>query len=140
MSDTLPELDQLRFKLNFVKLNTADLDRLATFYRDCFGLEERQRLDLPLVAEVLLAMPGEQFTLVLLSYKDGRGYDHGTATGPIGFLTRDVDGAIERVQAHGGALLAAPAEVPGMRYAFVTDPDGHQIELMQFVRPAATGA
>lgn len=135
-NDSAPALDRLGFKLNFFKLQTADIERLATFFRDAFGLEERDRIDLPTVVEIMLAMPGEQFTLVLLSHKDGRAYDHGAAMGPLGFLTRDVDGAIERVQAHGGSLLHAPAELPGMRYAFVADPDGHQIELMQFVRPA----
>lgn len=135
-SDAVPELERLRFKLNFFKLNTADIERATSFYRETFGLEERTRVDLPTLSEVMLAMPGEQFTLVLLSYKDDRSYEVGTSTGPVGFLTRDVDGAVARVLAHGGTLLHATAELKGMRFAFVADPDGNAIELIQFVRDA----
>jgi predicted enzyme related to lactoylglutathione lyase len=132
-----PALEELRFKLNFFKLNVVDLEAVATFYKETFGLEERNRITLPTLEEIMLTLPGEAFTLVLLSYKDGRSYDLGTGYGPLGFLTRNVDGAIARVVAHGGSVVRGAAETPGMKYAFVADPEGHQIELMQFVRPAA---
>lgn len=132
-----PSAEALRFRLGFFKLNVRDLERLTAFYRDTFGMEERNRIALPDLEEVVLGMPGDQFTLVLLAYKDGRVHEMGTGYGPVGFLTRNVDGAIERVEAHGGALARGPFDLPGMRLAFVADPEGHEIELMQFVRPSA---
>jgi|GEM_PF-255517 len=141
MTDTatldVPALDELRFKLNFVKLNVADLEGVAAFYKQAFGFEERNRIDIPALEEVMMTLPGDAFTLVLLSYKDGRSYEMGTGYGPLGFLTRNLDGAIARVTAHGGTVVREPADTPGSRYAFVADPEGHQIELMQFIRPAA---
>lgn len=132
-----PSLEELRFRLGFFKLNVCDLDRLTAFYRDTFGMEERNRIALPDLEEIVLAMPSDQFTLVLLAYKDGRAHEMGTGYGPVGFLTRHVDGAIDRVVAHGGTLVRGPFDLPGMRLAFVADPEGHGIELMQFVRPPA---
>ena len=33
-------------------------------------------------------------------------------------------------------MSLAPLDLPGMRLAFVRDPDGHEIEMIQFKRPA----
>jgi predicted enzyme related to lactoylglutathione lyase len=132
-----PTLEDLRFKLNFFKLNVADIEKVATFYKDVFGFEEQRRIDVPALAEIMMTLPGETFTLVLLSYKDARSYELGTGYGPLGFLTRNVAGAVSRALAHGGSLVRDIAEMPGAKYAFVADPEGHQIELMQFLRPAA---
>ena len=132
-----PTLDDLRFKLNFFKLIVRDMAAMQDFYTKTFGFEERSRFALPALEEVMLALPGEQFTLVLYRHTDDREVDIGSGYGPVGFLTRNVDAAVAHALANGATLVAAPRDMPGMRIAFVKDPEGHEIEMIQFVRPAA---
>jgi lactoylglutathione lyase len=131
------DLSALKFRLNFFKLIVRDLDEMQKFYADTFGFEERSRIALPGLEEVMLALPGEQFTLVLYRHTDGRELDIGSGYGPVGFLTRDVDAAVAHALASGASLVAAPRDLGSMRLAFVKDPEGHEIEMIQFVRPAA---
>ncbi|MEO5938232.1 MAG: VOC family protein [Sphingomonas sp.] len=130
-------LSTLRFKLNFFKLIVRDLDAMQKFYADTFGFEERSRFTLPTLEEVMLALPGEQFTLVLYRHADGRDVEIGSGYGPVGFLTRDVDAAVAHALANGASVVAPPRDMGSMRLAFVKDPEGHEIEMIQFVRPAA---
>ena len=133
----IADLSALKFKLNFFKLIVRDLDTVQKFYADTFGFQQRSRIALPGLEEVMLALPGEQFTLVLYRHTDGREVDIGTGYGPVGFLTRDVDAAVAHALANGASLVAPPREIGSMRLAFVKDPEGHEIEMIQFVRPAA---
>ena len=137
MTDAAPALEGLRFKLNFFKLIVRDMGVMQDFYTKTFGFEERSRFTLPSLEEVMLALPGEQFTLVLYRHTDDREVDIGSGYGPVGFLTRDVDAAFAHALATGATLVAAPRDMPGMRLAFIKDPEGHEIEMIQFVRPAA---
>ena len=131
------DLSALKFKFNFFKLIVRDLDAVQKFYADTFGFEERSRFTLPTLEEVMLALPGEQFTLVLYRHADGREVEIGGGHGPVGFLTRDVDAAFARALANGASEVSGPREMGSMRLAFVKDPEGHEIEMIQFVRPAA---
>ncbi|MEO5493938.1 MAG: VOC family protein [Sphingomonas sp.] len=131
------DLSALKFRFNFFKLIVRDLDAMQKFYGDTFGFEERSRFTLPTLEEVMLALPGEQFTLVLYRHTDGRDVEIGSGYGPVGFLTRDVDSAVAHALANGASLVAPPRDMGSMRLAFVKDPEGHEIEMIQFVRPAA---
>jgi lactoylglutathione lyase len=131
------DLTALKFRLNFFKLIVRDLDAMQAFYTKTFGFEERSRIALPTLEEVMLALPGEQFTLVLYRHTDDRAVEIGSGHGPVGFLTRDVDAAYAHALANGASDMAAPRDLGSMRLAFVKDPEGHEIEMIQFVRPAA---
>jgi catechol 2,3-dioxygenase-like lactoylglutathione lyase family enzyme len=131
------DLSAFKFRLNFFKLVVRDAEAMTAFYRNTFGFDVRSRFELPGIIEVMLALPGEAFTLVLYQNTDGREVTIGTGHGPVGFLTSDVDGAYAHALAHGATDERAPFDLPGMRIAFVRDPEGHQIEMIQFVRPAA---
>ncbi len=122
------------FRLNFFKLVVRDAAAMTDFYRDTFGFEQRSRFELPGIIEVMLALPGEAFTLVLYQNTDGREVTIGSGHGPVGFLTGDVDGAYAHALASGAIDERAPFDLPGMRIAFVRDPEGHQIEMIQFMR------
>jgi len=130
-------LAAFKFRLNFFKLVVRDAEAMTAFYRDTFGFETRSRFELPGIIEVMLALPGEAFTLVLYQNTDGREVTIGTGHGPVGFLTGDVDGAYAHALAAGAKDERAPFDLPGMRIAFVRDPEGHQIEMIEFARPAA---
>ncbi|MBY0521585.1 MAG: VOC family protein [Sphingomonas sp.] len=125
----------LGFRLNFVKLIVSEMEAMIAFYTGAFGMVEAgPRVDLPEIEEALLTMPGDRFTLVLYRWKDGRGLELGTAHGPIGFLTKDIDGAYSRLLDHGARSMRKPFAMGPMKVAFVADPEGHEVELVQFVR------
>jgi catechol 2,3-dioxygenase-like lactoylglutathione lyase family enzyme len=113
--------------LTHLHLFVTDLDRSLRFYREVFGLEEMFR-DGPKM--VFLRPPNRADTITLNEMPDKAG-----ATGGIdhfGFrLTdkADLDEAIEDVERAGGRLIEIGEHAPGIRYAYVADPDGYTIEL-----------
>lgn len=131
------DLSAFKFRLNFFKLIVSDIDRATDFYQRTFGFTETNRITMPDLVEVMLVLPDQTFHLVLYQHTDSRTLDIGSGYGPVGMITRDVEGAYAHALAQGAADDRAPFDLPGMRIAFVVDPDGHQIELIQFVRPAA---
>lgn len=126
-------------KLGFFKLIVSDVEAMERFYVGSFGMERRAELQRATFREVMLATPGDGFTLVLLQRHDRPAVAIGTGHGPVGFFTGDLDGAIVRATGHGARLTTGPIEAPGMRVAFLTDPDGHEIELLQRTKPAQEG-
>ena len=69
-----------------------------------------------------------------LTYNYGVGaYDPGTGFGHVALGVPDVAAACERVRAHGGRVTREPGPVKGGSsvIAFVEDPDGYKIELIQ---------
>lgn len=128
--------DTPSFTFAFFKVNVADMDVAARFYTETFGFTVADTIDLPSVEERMLTMPGGKFTLVLLRWKDGRAITVGNGFGPIGFMTRDVDAAYARALAHGATSSRAPTDLGPMRLAFVLDPEGHEIEMIQYGRAA----
>ena len=124
----------------FSKLIVHDLEKMAAFYRDVYGLHALNRvrgqsiggeeIDEIMVSSDPKAAYG---SLVLLKYL-GRGPSpNGELI--LGFTTGDLPGLLERVRAAGGGVHAAIQEIPEMklRVAFATDPEGHLAELVQML-------
>lgn len=118
----------------FTKFVVADLPRAMTFYEQAFGFAERNRIALPGMEEVLIGLADDPFTLVLYHNTDGRTLTAGDTYGPLGLSTRDIDAAWDRAIAAGGTPVRPPEDLPGMRIAFLDDPEGHTIELIQYKR------
>jgi catechol 2,3-dioxygenase-like lactoylglutathione lyase family enzyme len=113
--------------LTHINLLVADIQRAKKFYERVFGLQE-MFWDGP--ALVFMRPPGTHDTITLQQSADaarGAGnIDH------FGFRLADrgqLDRAIEEVIAAGGTLVERGEHRPGVPYAYVTDPDGHMIEL-----------
>lgn len=131
------DLAALKFRLNFFKLIVRDIDAMVDFYKTTFGFTETNRITLPGLIEAMLVLPEQTFNLVLYKHTDGREIEIGSGHGPVGFVTRDADAAFARAVAKGATPVREPFSGPGMRIAFVNDPEGHEIEFIQIVRPAA---
>ena len=125
---------------SFTKLVVHDLDKLAGFYREVYGLHAVNRVrDVSIgneaIDEVMLSPdPSARWgSLVLLKYL-GRG---ASTAGELilGFTTGDLPGLLERVEKAGGGITAPIKHMPelGIRVAFATDPEGHLAELVELV-------
>jgi lactoylglutathione lyase len=114
---------------SFLKFNVSDLPAMQAFYEKAFGMKQQKRLDSPGFTEVILTSPSGA-DIALVYYKDGRKLTLGNANGPIGFYLKDVDGVYQRAIAAGAASKSAPRTGGGARVALVSDPEGHEIELL----------
>lgn len=124
----------------FTKLIVRDLEGLAAFYRDVYGLHAVRRVRGESIGdeeidEILLSPdPGAAWgSLVLLRYL-GRGPSP-NGESILGFTTGDLPALLERVRAAGGRVHAPIQEMPErkLRVAFATDPEGHLAELVQLL-------
>lgn len=127
-STTAPSM---RFGL--VKFVVRDVAAMTAFYERALGLTVVRTIDLPTIVEKVLSFPGEPtggFSLVLYYNKDDRPVAVGSGHGPLGLYVRDVDAAYAHAVACGAAGDRAPFDIGDMRIAFVSDPEGHQLEFL----------
>jgi predicted enzyme related to lactoylglutathione lyase len=128
-------------RFGFVKFVVKDLDAMRRFYERAFGLAVAQTIDLPDIVELVMRKPGDDAGFALILYwpkADGPKTDQewavGSAHGPLGLYVRDVDAAYAHAVAQGAAPHREPWDTPGMRVAFVLDPEGREIELISMRR------
>lgn len=115
--------------LTHIHLVVADMDRSIRFYCDVFGMQElfREGDDL-----VFLNTPGSRDTITLNAGGDPKTAGKSGGVEHFGFRLKegaDLDDAISEVEAAGGSLVRRGEHAPGVRFAYVADPDGYEIEL-----------
>jgi lactoylglutathione lyase len=134
-------------RLLHTMLRVGDLDRAVRFYCEGLGMtllrttqRPEQKYDLAFVGYGTNPEHAE----IELTYNHGVDrYEPGTAYGHIAIGVPDVAATCAalrgKLPALGGAITREPGPVKGGStvIAFVTDPDGYKIELIQ--RPAAAG-
>jgi lactoylglutathione lyase len=118
-------------------LRVGDLQRSVDFYSRAFGMKEIRRRDVP-AGKYTLAFVGfgeeEDNTLIELTYNYGvEKYELGGAFGHLAVGVPDVAAACEQAAAAGGTITrpAGPVQHGTTIIAFVKDPDGYSIELVQ---------
>lgn len=117
-------------------LRVADLDASLKFYTDILGMKLLRRMDFPegkfTLAFVGYAEEVETTVLELTHNWDTDKYDLGDGYGHIAIGVDDVYAACERVKALGGKVVreAGPMKGGTTVIAFVEDPDGYKIELL----------
>ncbi|WP_408591392.1 VOC family protein [Novosphingobium sp.] len=120
----------------FAKLIVGDLSALEEFYTGALGFVVTTRIavdagDAPL-RELFFALPGKvKADFALIEYLGKPVPVAGEVL--LSFMVADLEASIAAVVAHGGRDLSGVIEAPDwqMRLAFVADPGGHRIELMQ---------
>lgn len=124
-------------RLMHTMLRVTDLERALGFYCDVLEMKLLRRRD----------YPEGRFTLAFVGYGDERdstvlelthnwdtaAYEMGTAYGHIAIGVDDVYAVCERIRARGGKIVREPGPMRGGRsvLAFLEDPDGYKIELLQ---------
>jgi len=128
-------------------IRVGDLDRSITFYRDVLGMREVKRE----------TFTEGRFTLVFMGYGDDASsptieltynwdqdiYSHGSGYGHMALAVVDIYAACERLENQGvtvsrkaGPMTHAVDETGAREViAFIKDPDGYNIELIEHQLP-----
>lgn len=118
-------------------LRVGDLQRSIDFYINVMGMQLLRTTD----------RPDQKYSLAFVGYGDERAhavleltynygvdkYELGTAFGHIAIGVPDVAATCAAIRAAGGTITREPGPVKGGStvIAFVQDPDGYKIELIQ---------
>jgi lactoylglutathione lyase len=133
-----PASDTDKFRFLHTMIRVRDLDKSLKFYSDLLGMKVLRQRD----------YPSGKFTLAFVGYGEESGntvielthnwgqtepYDLGTAFGHLAIGVPDVYKACERLAAAGVKIPrpAGPMAHGGSVIAFIEDPDGYRIELVQ---------
>jgi len=118
-------------------LRVGDLQRSVDFYTKVLGMNLLRTTERP-EQKYSLAFVGygtnPDHAELELTYNHGvDSYELGSAYGHIAIGVADVYAACDRIRASGGNVTREPGPVKGGTtvIAFVTDPDGYKIELIQ---------
>jgi catechol 2,3-dioxygenase-like lactoylglutathione lyase family enzyme len=121
---------------SFTKLVVQDLEAMARYYRDVYGLDQHQRVTAEIdgapIDEIILGIDGEYAGLILLTWVGQTPMPVGEVI--LGFTTPDIDALFARAEAAGATIREHPKEsdaAPGMIVGFVADPEGHLAEVVQ---------
>ena len=124
-------------RLLHTMLRVGDLDKSLDFYTRVLGMSLLRRKDYP-EGKFTLAFvgygPESQHAVIELTYNWGVDkYDLGTAFGHIALEVDDAYAACDAIRAAGGKVVrdAGPMKHGNTVIAFVEDPDGYKIELIQ---------
>ncbi len=119
-------------------LRVGDLDRSVRFYTELLGMRELRRRDVPEGKYTLVfvgyAAEESGAAVIELTYNYGVDkYDLGTAFGHLAIGVPDVAATCARLRADGAKITREPGPVKfgTTIIAFVEDPDGYKIELIQ---------
>ena len=118
-------------------LRVGNLERAIDFYTQVLGMQLLRRSENP-EYKYSLAFVGYEGNPaqaeIELTYNWGtERYEMGTAFGHIALGVPDVAAACDRIRAAGGNITreAGPVKGGSTVIAFVTDPDGYKIELIE---------
>ncbi|WP_255195528.1 VOC family protein [Halorarius litoreus] len=110
-------------------LNVADVEQSIAFYEQ-FGFEESWGFESGDTVNRYVA--DDEGTELQLSQTEGETeFDSGTAWDHIAFRVDDVDATVESVDHHGIVKEPGPQPAAGAYTAFIEDPDGHHVELIE---------
>ena len=124
-------------RLLHTMLRVGDLDKSVQFYSDIMGMELLRKHD----------YESGRFTLAFLGYGEEKdntvlelthnwdtdSYDKGEGFGHIAIAVDDVYAACEKIREAGGTIVREPGPMKhgSTILAFVEDPDGYKIELLE---------
>ncbi|MCP5165363.1 MAG: VOC family protein [Pseudomonadales bacterium] len=140
MTDPRPAGATKDAQYGFSKVFVHDLDAMARFYEDVFGLIPFNRhRDVMFGREIdeisyQATYPGGS-SLTLIKYLDSNGPQAGESV--QGFTTTDIEALASRARAAGGTIPEPIRRIEefGLNVVFVLDPEGHVNEVVQMDQP-----
>jgi lactoylglutathione lyase len=129
--------DVASMRLLHTMLRVGDLERSITFYTEVLGMRLLRRKD----------YPGGRFTLAFVGYGeesdttvlelthnwDTSSYEIGSGYGHIAIGVNDIVAVCDQMRAKGGRVVREPGPMKNGTtvIAFVEDPDGYKVELIE---------
>jgi lactoylglutathione lyase len=129
--------DAAGMRLLHTMLRVGNLEQSITFYTEILGMRLLRRKD----------YPGGRFTLAFLGYGDEsdttvlelthnwdtRSYELGSGYGHIAIGVDDIHAVCDQMRAKGGQVVREPGPMKNGTtvIAFVADPDGYKVELIE---------
>jgi lactoylglutathione lyase len=132
-----PVITKDRPRLSYIAFRITDVERSLKFYTGLLGMKERQRIPLETgVVEILLGYGDadkDAGILLLHDPKRTEPYTHGDAYHRFIVAVKDLPGLLANLNANGAKVMRGPTRVENLKlsYAFVSDPDGYAIELVE---------
>ena len=114
------------YGLTHLNLAVRDVERSFRFYQQVFGVEPYSRQE----GVIHVKTPGSHDVITFEQKAEGAGDSGGIAH--FGFRlidSEDLDDAVRQVELAGGRLLRRGEFAPGYPYAYVSDPDGYEVEI-----------
>lgn len=138
MSDPRPFGTTRATQYSFAKTFVHDLDAMAAFYEDVFGLIPFNRHKDEMFGRAIDEITYQSTyqggpALTLIQYLDSTGPTAGEAV--QGYVTEDIEALAERARKAGGTVPEPIRHIPefGIKVAFVLDPEGHVNEVVQML-------
>ena len=133
-----PAADTNKFRFLHTMIRVRDLEKSLKFYTDLLGMKVLRQRDYP-SGKFTLAFVGygeeTDHTVIELTHnwEQAEPYQLGTAFGHLAIGVPDVSKACDRLAAAGVKIPrpAGPMAHGGSVIAFIEDPDGYRIELVQ---------
>lgn len=125
-------------------LRVGELERSIAFYTELLGMRLLRRADNTQYRYTLAFVGyGEESDTAVLELTHNWDTDHyelGTAFGHLAVSCEDIVATCETIRAKGGKVVREPGPVKGgsSMIAFVEDPDGYRIELIERRAAAAS--
>ena len=124
-------------RLLHTMLRVGDLQRSIDFYTKVLGMKLLRTTDRP-EQKYSLAFVGydseDRSAVLELTYNYGvTSYELGTGYGHVAIGVEDIHAACDRIRQAGGRITREPGPMKhgGSVIAFIEDPDGYKIELIQ---------
>jgi len=130
--------DMARFRMLHTMIRVMDLDKSIDFYTRLLGMKLLRRKDYP-TGKFTLAFVGygdeSEQAVIELTHNWGREqpYELGTGFGHVAIGVPDIYVTCERLKQEGAKIPRPPGPMAhgGSVIAFVEDPDGYRIELIE---------
>lgn len=135
MADTSPNVD---YRLLHTMIRVKDLDRSLDFYQRLLGMQLLRRTDYPdgKFTNVFVGYGNENANSVVElthNWDQEEPYDLGSGWGHLAIGVPGIHAACERLESEGVTITRPPGPMKHGTtvIAFVADPDGYKIELIE---------
>jgi lactoylglutathione lyase len=123
-------------------INVTNMERSLKFYSEVLGLQLRSRREIKETnAEIAhMTVPEGGGELELTWWRDKKEYSEGDQLDHIAFAVEDMDAAMSGFKRKGVVIAREPYKLSGgrSRIAFIKDPDGSWIELIEAAKAAVS--
>jgi lactoylglutathione lyase len=125
----------VEFSFRYTGIRTRNLDRSLKFYVEALGMNLVHRSKTPIGEFAVLGSPNTAHTLEINYYPEGSPegspYHTGSEIDHLAFKVQDVYQAVDYLKKKGCPPVFGPETFGDWRVAYVEDPDGIWIELVE---------